>query len=403
MNGLSLGGSKGLFTHPSKSLGNMFSLKQVVPDVTAVVGGVGGFLVGGPAGAAVGAGLGEAAGQKIEGKSWEKSALSGVEAASIAYGGAELYGAAAAGAAGAAATEAAGGSLAGTGTALGNYIGADTLVGAGINALGADVGIGAATSGLGTAGTGTLLGNAIGSNTLIGGGINALGADVGIGTTESLAGGVVSNPALATALEGSGAVAAPAGYATGAGAAAAGGGGWLADIGGPRTLLSGAGLLMDALKGNQPVKGENQLNTAAAQDTQQGQILQNYLSSGTLPPGAQAAINQATAAAQASIRSQYASMGMSGSSAEAQDIAAAQMAGVTQATNLATQLLQTGISENEFGTQLYADIMNENLQKDNNLGTAIGNFATAMIPGNASAPAATPTAGAASDLASANA
>jgi hypothetical protein len=419
MNGISLGGSHGLFTNPGKSLGRMLSLKNVVPDVLAV----GGFAVGGP----IGAGVGEAVGEKIEGKSWEQSALSGVEVGSLAYGGEELAGAAGAAGAGA-------GAAAGTGASASAGAGG-TLIGNAINEVGADVGLAGAGGGtlLGNAvnyvgdaalgsgagaastGTGSLLGNAVNTiggdvglggsgGTLLGNAINAGAADVGIGgatggASEAFTGGVTSNPGLATSLEGiSGNVAAPAGSGISAvGGATGGGGGLLSSLGGARTLLTAGELGANLLRGNQAVAGENELKAAAAQDTAQGQQLESYLSSGTLPPGAQAAINQATEAAKATIRSQYASMGMTGSSAEAEDIANATVAGVTQATNLATQLYSTGMQQYTDGTTLYSNIMTQSLQNDNDLSAAIGNLAVSMIGGSS------PTPGADSSTASANA
>jgi hypothetical protein len=401
MNGIALGGSHGLFTHPGKAIGNIFSLKNVVPDLTAAAGAAVGAVVGGPVGFAVGAGLGEAAGEKIEGKSWEQSALSGVEVGSLAYGGAELYEAGAG--AGAAAGAAAGGGSAG---AAASDAATSTWLGSAINAAGADVGITGGTL-LGTAvndiGTGALA--EIGSaESALGFGSSAAAPSVGFAGSE------VSSPALSTALASTAGDVTPAAGALsgaagieGAGAAAETGAAaaapWYSTGNLVRDAISLAPTAINLLRGNQPVKGEAQVNAAAAQDTAQGNQLQSYLQTGTLPPGAQATINASVAAQQAQIRSQYANMGMTGSSAEAQDLAAAQSEGVAQATNVATSLLQTGIAENEYGTQLYGDILNENLQKDNDLGSAIGNFASAMVPGGA---AASPTAGAASSLASAN-
>jgi hypothetical protein len=144
-----------------------------------------------------------------------------------------------------------------------------------------------------------------------------------------------------------------------------------------KTAIGAAPLAVDLLRGNQPVSGQAQIGTSAAQLSAQGTQLQSYLQTGTLPPGAQASINQAVAASQASIRSQYASMGMSGSSAEAQDLANAQTAGVSQATTMAQSLLSTGLQESQMSDQLYQDIMNQALQQDNQLSSAIGTFATA--------------------------
>ena len=72
---------------------------------------------------------------------------------------------------------------------------------------------------------------------------------------------------------------------------------------------------------------------------------------------------------------------MSGSSAEAQDIAKAEQAGVTQATNMASQLLSTGIQSTQMSDQLYQDIMNQSMQEDQDLSSAIGNFAVMAAGG----------------------
>lgn len=149
----------------------------------------------------------------------------------------------------------------------------------------------------------------------------------------------------------------------------------------PNTLLAGAGLGLDALKENQTLKGENNIKDIAGQEQQQGALLQNYLQTGTLPPGLQAGLTQASKAAEASIRSQYAARGMSGSSAEAQDIANLQQTVEGQGANMALQLLQTGISETGAASALYEQIMNSALQKDKDLGSAISSFSSAAAGG----------------------
>ncbi len=207
-------------------------------------------------------------------------------------------------------------------------------------------------------------------------------------------GNVASNAPGASILAGGGGTAAPAAAATGAatGAAGATGAGTTAGaaggglFGGHPALgvLSAAPAVLEAIRGSQPYKGQTQLQQSAAQLGQQGTQLQNYLQTGTLPPGAQAAINQATASAQAAIRSQYAAMGMSGSSAEAQDLAAAQQQGAAQANSMAMQLLNSGIQSTQMSDQLYQDIMNQSMQQDQDLSSAIGNFASMAAGGTGS-------------------
>jgi hypothetical protein len=145
--------------------------------------------------------------------------------------------------------------------------------------------------------------------------------------------------------------------------------------------IAGGGLALDAIKSQQAIKGENQIKSIAGQEATQGNLLQSYLTTGTLPPGLQAGLNQAAQAAEASIRSHYASMGMSGSSAEQQDLSNLQETVQGQGAQMALNLLQTGINETGMASNLYESLINETLGKDNQLGSAISNFASAAAGG----------------------
>ncbi len=368
-------------------LGRSLSLKNLVPEALTV----GGSLFGGP----IGAGLGRTAGGLIEGQNFGQSALGGLEAGAGDY------------------------ALSGLGGAAGNAL-QGTMLGNALNTVGGDIsGLG---SSLGLTGAGGLTSDISGLGTSLGitgpggltsditGGISSIGSDLGItgpggltsdvsnwwkgvtgpAASEALKSGAVSNPALAQGLSEVGSVPSATTGTSILPSDSGGGGGILSKLfgggdgkggglfgGSPALgLLAAAPVALEAIRGSQPFKGETQLQQSAAQLGQQGKELQNYLQTGTLPPGAQAAINQATASAQAAIRSQYAAMGMSGSSAEAQDLAAAQQAGVTQATNMAAQLLSTGVQDTQMSDQLYQDIMNQSMQEDQDLSSAIGSFAS---------------------------
>lgn len=149
----------------------------------------------------------------------------------------------------------------------------------------------------------------------------------------------------------------------------------------PGTVLGAAGLGLDALKQQTPMKGTNQINQIADQERQQGAQLQSYLNSGTLPAGLQQSLNQATESAKATIRSQYASRGMSGSSAEQQDLQAVDQRAQAQGAEQAMQLMQTGIGETGMSAQLYQSLLNGNLEQDKDLGSAIAGFASASAGG----------------------
>lgn len=144
-------------------------------------------------------------------------------------------------------------------------------------------------------------------------------------------------------------------------------------------LLPGALLGYEALRGNQTLPGQNAISAEATQLGQQSQQLQSYLNSGTLPPGISTALKQASTQAEATIRSQYASRGMSGSSAEAADLANVQNTIVSQGASIAQGLLQTGVQEAGLAANLYSSIMQTALQQDTQLGSAITSLASASV------------------------
>ena len=153
----------------------------------------------------------------------------------------------------------------------------------------------------------------------------------------------------------------------------------------PALLLGGAGLLKAESAKNKPVAGQQALELQALQDQQQGQKLQSYLQNGTLPPGVQAGLDQAHHAAQATIKSQYAARGQSGSSAEQQDLNNLAQSVQAQGAQIATGLLQTGIQESQLSTSIYEKLMQTQIQQDQALSGAIANFAGALAGGGAKA------------------
>ena len=138
--------------------------------------------------------------------------------------------------------------------------------------------------------------------------------------------------------------------------------------------------------------GTSLLNTGQGIITQ-GQGLVQPLASGagpgSLPSGAEAELSQATQSAIATIRSQYASMGLSGSTMEQQAINEVQSNALTQRYNIATQMAQTGLNEINTGegvtgqgtgalnsaSSIYTNLLNQSLQQDEALQQAISGFA----------------------------
>ena len=174
--------------------------------------------------------------------------------------------------------------------------------------------------------------------------------------------------------------AAPTAAATAAGATpAATGAGLLGTLKSYAPLLaSGGGLLTSMLEGNKNPAFEGQLQSQAAQMASQSAQLESYLTSGTLPPGVSAGLSSAHDAAAATIRSQYAARGQTGSSAEMQDLANLEATTVSQGAQIATNLLQQGVSESQFSAQLYEQLMQASMQQDAALSKSIADFSGSL-------------------------
>lgn len=250
---------------------------------------------------------------------------------------------------------------------------------------GADVSGGVGTSTLGAGGTG--VGDNLTGDGAIGTGTNVTGADTAIPSTNgSISGGNGTD----TLTSGGGAPSVATGDANSvtnpptansisqliknptwdnAGIAAGN------NVGG---LVSGAGLGIAALNNGRQLQGQQGLAALAGQEGQNSKAMEAYLQNGTLPPGVQASINQATDAAKASIRSNYAAKGMSGSSAESQDLANADQAAQANGAKIAMQLMDTGIKESGLSSEIYNHLMQQSYTSDKDLQGALANFASNM-------------------------
>lgn len=121
-------------------------------------------------------------------------------------------------------------------------------------------------------------------------------------------------------------------------------------------------LFSQVQSGNLPQVGAAQLLSQANSAATQAAMLQSYLTTGTLPAGMQTGIDQAANAAKAAIRSAYASRGMSGSSAEAQDVANVDANKATQGAQLAMQLYSQGVSQGQIADNVYQALVNASTQ-----------------------------------------
>ena len=141
---------------------------------------------------------------------------------------------------------------------------------------------------------------------------------------------------------------------------------------------SGAGLLYNLMSGSPSASAEKSLKNIAGQQSSQGQQLESYVANGTLPPGAQQWVNQQTAGQQAAIRAKYAQLGMSGSTAETQELNNVQAQATSQMFTIASQLLNTGVQETGASANLYQALMNAQNADAKDVSSAIQNFVTAL-------------------------
>ena len=162
------------------------------------------------------------------------------------------------------------------------------------------------------------------------------------------------------------------------------GGGGLSSLLTPKNLLAGGALgyaLKNALGTLSEEKSEKAL---AGQDAARAATFGNLASTainGQLPGPAQSALNQALNSAKAEIRSKYAGLGLSGSTAEGQDLANAEQQAVAQQFQIGQGLASTGLSEVNAATgnesSLYEEILKQESAQGTQLGSALSLFAQA--------------------------
>lgn len=149
-----------------------------------------------------------------------------------------------------------------------------------------------------------------------------------------------------------------------------------------KTLLgagvSGAGLLTNLLMGSPASSAEKQLKNIAGTQNAQGQQLENYLASGTLPPGAQQWVDQQTQANQAAIRAKYAANGLSGSTMEQQELNNVNTQATESMFQIASSLLNSGISETNASGTLYNYLLNAENADQAQVSQAIQNFVSSL-------------------------
>ena len=153
--------------------------------------------------------------------------------------------------------------------------------------------------------------------------------------------------------------------------------------------ITGLGSIgLGLLQAMTPAKGLKSLEGLAGQDA----ALANTYSAeaqaegqGLLPAGAEAAVQNNLNAQIAAIRTNYAKMGMSGSSAETQDINAAKSQALAQTFEIGNTLAQQGLQEVQSASgqesTLLNDILNANMNADSALAKSLAGLAGAATDG----------------------
>lgn len=143
----------------------------------------------------------------------------------------------------------------------------------------------------------------------------------------------------------------------------------------PGALIGAGALGLDALRQNQPLPEQTQLNRIGAAAQAEGNQLSSYVSSGTLPPGAQESVNLATNAAKAQVRSTAGTLFGPGSTWEADRMAQIDQQASAQSEQIAANLLKDGAAYTNISTGVFENLMKSTLEQDQEFQRALAQFA----------------------------
>jgi hypothetical protein len=146
-------------------------------------------------------------------------------------------------------------------------------------------------------------------------------------------------------------------------------------------LASAAPLALELMGGQPAYPAEKALTNVATNLGTQGQALSSYIQSGTLPPGGEAFVKSSTDAAKAATRSNYARMGLSGSSMETAALADIDQRAGGQRFALAGDLLSQGLRAEDVAAGDYKALITAEQARDTAFSNALSRFASALAGG----------------------
>jgi hypothetical protein len=163
-------------------------------------------------------------------------------------------------------------------------------------------------------------------------------------------------------------------------------GGIFGDIGSfigahPGALISAAPLAIDLLKGNSLPSAGTALEGQAAEAGSMGRTLTAYEQSGTLPAGLRSVVDANTNAGIAKVRSNFAQLGLSGSTMEAQAIESAKQGATAQTVEIANSLAQQGAQYAGLAGSETSNVLRAQLDQQGQFTQALSLFARGLAGG----------------------
>lgn len=155
----------------------------------------------------------------------------------------------------------------------------------------------------------------------------------------------------------------------------------------PLAVLSAGAAAYPLLQGN-TVPGLSDLKTQAALEGRIGNQEAQALQTGQLPQGAQSALDNAAEAAKATIRGNYASLGLTGSTQEAQALAGVDSGIAAQKFGELKSVTDAGMSAINSSDALLKTIMDTEVSQDAQTSQAIARLAAALAGGGTTKAAA---------------
>lgn len=150
--------------------------------------------------------------------------------------------------------------------------------------------------------------------------------------------------------------------------------------------LATGGLGYNILQGQRQSGAVRALQDQATAQGATGAELASYLRSGTLPPGLQTSVDQASAGARARIIASYAAQGLGSdpthNSALAQDLAAVDERTSAMIAQIGQQLLTSGASYSQMSDQLLGQLAQIDQTQTSNIGRSIASMAAALNTGS---------------------